>query len=59
MTGWRNEIEKRVDTIIPEAGIALNSRFFRKNIIILAFEVANNFLESERGVSEVRKVSNA
>jgi len=47
MTGWGNEIEKRVDTIIPKAGITLNARFFRKNIVILAFEVADNFLESD------------
>ena len=47
MAGWGNEIEKRVDTIIPEAGITLNARFFRKNIIILAFQVTNNFLETD------------
>jgi hypothetical protein len=37
MTSWGNEIKKRVDTIIPEAGITLNARFLRKNIIILTF----------------------
>lgn len=47
MAGWGNEIEKRMDTIIPEAGITLNARFFRKNIIILAFQVTNNFLETD------------
>jgi hypothetical protein len=59
MTGWGNEIEKRVDPIIPEAGITLNARFFCKNIIILAFKVTNNFLESDTGVSGVHKASNA
>jgi hypothetical protein len=45
MTSWGNEVEKRMDTIVPEAGITLNARFLCENIIILAFKVANNLLE--------------
>lgn len=37
MTSWGNEVEKRMDTIIPEAGVTLDARFLRENIIVLTF----------------------
>jgi hypothetical protein len=37
MASWGDEVEKRMDTIVPKAGVTLDARFLRENIIILAF----------------------
>jgi hypothetical protein len=46
MASWRDEVEESVHSVVPEARVTFDSGFFGKNIIILAFEIANNFLES-------------
>lgn len=45
MASWGDEVEHGVDTVIPEAGVTLDARLLRKNIIVLSFEVANNLGE--------------
>ena len=45
MAGGGDEVEKGVDTIVAEAGVTLDTRLFRENIVVLAFKVANNLLE--------------
>jgi hypothetical protein len=46
MASWGNEVEKSVNTVVPESGVTLDSRLFGENIIILAFEVSNNLWEA-------------
>ncbi len=36
-----------MNTVIPEAGITLNSRLFGEDIVVLAFQVADNLLKSD------------
>ena len=45
MSGGRDEIEKRMHAIISETGVSLDAGLFRKNVIILTFEVPNYFAE--------------
>lgn len=45
MAGRGDEVEHGVDTVVPEAGVTLNARLLRENIIVLSFEVANNLGE--------------
>jgi hypothetical protein len=41
-----DEVEKGVDTVVPEAGITLDTRFFSQDVVVLTLEVANYFLEA-------------
>lgn len=43
-----NEVQQDVHTVVSEAGVTLNSGFFRKNVIVLALEVTNNLAEAAR-----------
>lgn len=47
MTGGRDEVEERVDTVVSEPGVTLDPRFLGKNIVVLALEVADNLLEAD------------
>lgn len=46
MAGRSNEVQKSVNTIIAEPGVTLDTRLFRKNIIVLALKIANNFAKA-------------
>ena len=46
MSRRADEVEKGVDTVVPEAGITLDARFFSQDVIVLTLEVANYFLKS-------------
>ena len=46
MTGGWDEVEEGVDTVVPEARVTLDTRLLSENVIVLAFEIANNFLET-------------
>ena len=46
MSSGRDEVEKSVNTVVPEAGVTLNARLLREDVVVLALEVANNLLES-------------
>jgi hypothetical protein len=46
MTGRRDEVEKSMDTVIPESRITFDTRFLSQDIVILALEVSDNFLET-------------
>lgn len=41
-----DEIQKSVNSVVPESRITSNSGFFGQNIIILAFQITDYFLES-------------
>ena len=51
VAGGCDEIKEHVDTVVSEAGVTLNSRLLRKNIIILALEVAYDLAEAIQNVS--------
>lgn len=42
MTGWCDEVEQSVHTVVPEAGVTLNTRFLRKNIIVLSLQISHD-----------------
>lgn len=51
MSSWRDEIEQSVHTVITEAGVTLDTRLFSKNVIVLAFKISNDLLESVPNIS--------
>ena len=46
MASRGDEVEESVHSVVPEAGVTLDTRLFSENVIVLAFEIANNFLET-------------
>lgn len=46
VTGRRDEVEQRVNSVIPEPRISLDSRLFSENVVVLSFEIARDFLEA-------------
>lgn len=48
MTSGSDEIEKNMNTIVTEARVTLDTRFFGKNVIVLSFEVTDNFRKAVR-----------
>lgn len=54
MASWRNEVEHSMDTIIPEAGVTLDTRLLRQDVIILSLEEANNLTEAVQGMRSAR-----
>ena len=49
-SGW-DEVKQSVHSVVPEPGITLDTRLLSQNVVVLALEVANDFLEPE---SEIR-----
>lgn len=47
VTSWRDEVQQGVYTVVSEARVTLNTGFLRKDVIILAFKVADNLLEAK------------
>jgi hypothetical protein len=46
MAGGSNEVEQRMNTIIAEAGVTLDTGLLCENIVILSFKIANNLTEA-------------
>jgi len=46
MTSRGDEVQQSVNSVIPETRVTLDARLLSKDVIILTFEVTNNFLES-------------
>lgn len=42
MTGGGNEVEQNMDTVVAEAGIALDFVFLLKDIIVLLLKIVEN-----------------
>ncbi len=42
MAGWGDEVKEGVHAVVSETGITLDAGFFSKDVVVLAFEVANN-----------------
>ena len=47
MASGRDEIKQSVHSVVPETRVTLDTRLFSQNVIVLAFEVTNDLLESE------------
>jgi len=52
VASWRNKIKKRMDSVVPETRVAFNAGLFSKDVVVLTFEVVNNFLEP-KNISKV------
>jgi hypothetical protein len=39
-----------VNSVVAEARLTPNARFFRKNIVVLALKIANDFLETKESI---------
>ncbi len=50
MAGWRDEVEHGVDAVVPEAGVTLDTRLLRQNVVILSLEEANDLREAEQNM---------
>ena len=46
MAGRRNEVEQCVHPVVTEARVTLDTRLLSEDVIVLALEVANDFLEA-------------
>lgn len=46
VTSWGDEVEQAVDAVIPKPGVTLDTRLFGQNIVILAFEMSHDLLET-------------
>jgi hypothetical protein len=42
MTSRGDEVEHGMNTVVPETGVTLDTRFLRQNVIVLPFEVSND-----------------
>ena len=52
MSSWGDEVEQSVHTVIAEARVTLDTGFFGKNVVVLAFEVTDDFLKAATKQSE-------
>jgi len=43
MTGWCDEVKQNVYTVVTESWVTLDPGLFGKNVIVLAFEISDNF----------------
>lgn len=53
MAGWCDEVQEDVHTVVPEAGVTLNPRFFGQDVVVLALEVSDNLTKANERVSPV------
>ena len=54
MSCGRDKVEQSVDSVVTEARVTFNARFFGQNVVVLAFKVTNDFLEAKLNVLEER-----
>ena len=46
MAGGSDEVEQRMNTIIAEAGVTLDTGLLCENIVVLSLKIANNLTEA-------------
>ena len=46
MASRRDKVQEGVNPVVSEARVTLDTRLLSENVIVLAFEIANNFLET-------------
>ncbi len=62
MAGGSDEVEERMHSIVPETRISLDPGLFRKNVVVLTFEISNNLAKGSLIVdliSEARRVDDS
>ena len=47
MASGRDEVEESMNPVVAETRVTLDTGLLRKNVIVLALEMANNLLEAE------------
>ena len=47
MARWWDKVEERVYAVVSEARVTLDTRLLGENVIILPFQMSNNFLEAK------------
>ena len=47
VTGGRDEVEEGVHPVVAEARVTLDTGLLRKNVIVLAFQVSYDLLETD------------
>ena len=47
MASRGNEIKHGMNTVVPEAGVTLDSGFLAQNIVVLPLEISNDLGEAE------------
>ena len=55
MASRGDEVEKRMHSVVPETRIPLDSRFFSKNIIVLALEISNDLAKRSLVIDLISK----
>ena len=55
MSSGRDEVQKGMDSIVPETGITFDTWLFRQDIIILAFKMTNDLLETVKTLSLTKR----
>ena len=53
VTGWGDEVEQAVNTVVPKPGVTLDTRLLGQNVIILAFEMTHDLLETTMGLGDI------
>jgi len=53
VTGRGDEVEQAMNAVIPEPGVTFDARLFGQNVIILAFEVTHDLLETAKGLGRI------
>jgi len=48
MPGRGDEIQERVDAVVLEARVTLDAGLLRQDVVVLAFDVVRDFLETRR-----------
>ena len=46
MASGRDEVKQGVDAVVPEPRVTPNTRLLGENVVVLAFQVTNDFLEA-------------
>ena len=59
MAGGGDEIEQDMHAVVPEAGVTLDTRLLREDVVVLALEVTNDFLEAGSDYSDATKEARA
>jgi hypothetical protein len=42
MPGGGDEVKHHMDTVVPEAGVTLDTRFFGQDVIVLPLKIADD-----------------
>jgi hypothetical protein len=55
MTGGSDKVEQRMHTVISETRVSLDSRLLGQNVVVLAFEVSDDFAKGSFVIDLISK----